>query len=216
MARLRATSVRHDVAVAERRQRDEANVDRAHPREIPGDGEGPWSDLLENHARGAGSKIVETEMEMSGKHNFPGRLFIVEEIDGSGKSTQLSLLHRWLESEGHELVFSEWDSSPLVKKVTRRGKKMVEDYGFKVIDASHSIDEVFADLKAQVSEVLTPARPLLSDSLGRLKQFRNGFTTRDSLRAESLKNSLLDTNGGPSGEHNIEPPLDEIWLVLRR
>jgi len=30
-----------------------------------------------------------------------GRLFIVEGIDGSGKSTQLSLLHKWLESKGY-------------------------------------------------------------------------------------------------------------------
>ena len=27
-----------------------------------------------------------------GKHRFPGRLFVVEGIDGSGKSTQLALL----------------------------------------------------------------------------------------------------------------------------
>jgi len=46
-------------------------------------------------------------MEMYGKHDFPGRLFVVEGIDGSGKSTQLSLLHRWLESEGHAVVFSD-------------------------------------------------------------------------------------------------------------
>jgi len=94
--------------------------------------------------------------------------------------------------------------------------KMAGDYGFKVIDASHSIDEVFADLKAQVSEVLTPARPLPSDSLGRLKQLRNGYTTRDSLRAESSENSLRDTNGGPSGEHIFEPLRDEIRPLLRR
>jgi len=62
-------------------------------------------------------------MEMYGKHDFSGRLFIVEGIDGSGKSTQLALLHRWLESAGHAVAFSEWNSSPLVKKVTRRGKK---------------------------------------------------------------------------------------------
>ena len=62
-------------------------------------------------------------MEMYGKHSVPGRLFVVEGIDGSGKSTQLSLLHRWLESEGHAVVFSEWNSSPLVKTVTWRGKK---------------------------------------------------------------------------------------------
>jgi len=62
-------------------------------------------------------------MEMYSKHSFPGRLFVVEGIDGSGKSTQLSLLYRWLESEDYAVVFSEWNSSPLVKRVTRRGKK---------------------------------------------------------------------------------------------
>ena len=38
-------------------------------------------------------------IERYGKNNYPGRLFIVEGIDGSGKSTQLSLLHKWLEVE---------------------------------------------------------------------------------------------------------------------
>ena len=37
---------------------------------------------------------------MYGKHRLPGRLFVVEGIDGSGKSTQLMLLNKWLESEG--------------------------------------------------------------------------------------------------------------------
>jgi dTMP kinase len=54
---------------------------------------------------------------------YPGRLFIVEGIDGSGKSTQLSLLHKWLESRGYGVVFSEWNSSPLVKDTTKLGKK---------------------------------------------------------------------------------------------
>ncbi len=58
-----------------------------------------------------------------GQHRFPGRLIIVEGIDGSGKSTQLSLLHRWLASEGYPVRFTEWNSSQLVKDITRRGKK---------------------------------------------------------------------------------------------
>ena len=32
--------------------------------------------------------------------NFPGRLVAVEGLDGSGKSTQIYLLKRWLEAEG--------------------------------------------------------------------------------------------------------------------
>jgi len=56
-------------------------------------------------------------------HPHPGKLIIVEGIDGSGKSTQLLLLHKWLESKGHKVFFTEWNSSELVKDTTKRGKK---------------------------------------------------------------------------------------------
>jgi len=56
-------------------------------------------------------------------HNYPGRLFIVEGIDGSGKSTQIDLLYKWLQSQGYNVFFSEWNSSTLVKSTTKMGKK---------------------------------------------------------------------------------------------
>jgi len=56
-------------------------------------------------------------------HPYPGRLIVVEGIDGSGKSTQLSLLQTFLQSEGYDVSFTEWNSSPLVKDTTKRGKK---------------------------------------------------------------------------------------------
>src|SRR5579884_662231 len=62
-------------------------------------------------------------MKIYGKHRFPGKLFIVEGIDGSGKSTQIALLQKWLESEGYVTFFSEWNSSPLVRDATRRAKR---------------------------------------------------------------------------------------------
>ena len=48
---------------------------------------------------------------------------VVEGIDGSGKSTQLYLLKRWLEIGGYRIHFTEWNSSPVVKATSRRGKK---------------------------------------------------------------------------------------------
>ncbi|GAG15908.1 unnamed protein product, partial [marine sediment metagenome] len=50
---------------------------------------------------------------------LPGKLFIVEGIDGSGKSTQLDLLRKWLTNEGYVVVFTEWNSSPIVRKTTK-------------------------------------------------------------------------------------------------
>jgi dTMP kinase len=54
---------------------------------------------------------------------YAGALVVVEGIDGSGKSTQLYLLKRWLELSGYNVHFTEWNSSPLVRAATRRGKK---------------------------------------------------------------------------------------------
>jgi dTMP kinase len=57
------------------------------------------------------------------KRPYPGALIVVEGTDGSGKSTQLYLLKRWLEIGGYRIHFTEWNSSPLVKSATRRGKQ---------------------------------------------------------------------------------------------
>src|SRR3982075_4776662 len=58
-----------------------------------------------------------------GERPYPGALIVVEGIDGSGKSTQLYLLKRWLEIGGYRLHFTEWNSSPLLKSEARRGKQ---------------------------------------------------------------------------------------------
>ena len=50
------------------------------------------------------------------QERYPGRLIAVEGLDGSGKSTQIYLLKRWLEMKGLKVFFSEWNSSLLVKK----------------------------------------------------------------------------------------------------
>lgn len=57
------------------------------------------------------------------KNTTKGKLIVVEGIDGSGKSTQIDLLYKWLQSQGYSVFFSEWNSSPLVKSTTKAAKK---------------------------------------------------------------------------------------------
>jgi dTMP kinase len=56
-------------------------------------------------------------------HAYSGRLIVVEGIDGSGKTTQLGLLAKWLTAAGRRVFVTEWNSSALVKAATKQGKK---------------------------------------------------------------------------------------------
>lgn len=73
---------------------------------------------------------------------FPGRLIAVEGLDGSGKSTQIYLLKKWLELQGLRVYFSEWNSSELVKSATSKGKKreLLSPTTFSLIHATDFAD----------------------------------------------------------------------------
>src|SRR5229473_4586829 len=94
-------------------------------------------------------------------HPYPGKLIVVEGIDGSGKSTQLSLIHRWLEAEGYRVAFTAWNSSALVQRAIRRGKKknLLTPTTFSLL---HAVD--FADrLTYQILPPLKGGMIVLAD-----------------------------------------------------
>jgi dTMP kinase len=92
---------------------------------------------------------------------LPGKLFIVEGIDGSGKSTQLDLLRKWLVGQGYCVAFSEWNSSPLVKATTKKGKKkqMLTPASFSLIHAADLADR----LERQILPALKAGAIVLAD-----------------------------------------------------
>lgn len=75
-------------------------------------------------------------------NGLPGKLYIVEGCDGSGKSTQLYLLKKWLESKGYFVFFTEWNSSDLLKKYTKKAKRknLLTPTTFSLIHATDFAD----------------------------------------------------------------------------
>lgn len=73
---------------------------------------------------------------------YPGKLIAVEGLDGSGKSTQIYLVKRWLELRGYKVFFTEWNSSILVRKATSKGKKrqLLTPSTFSLIHATDFAD----------------------------------------------------------------------------
>ncbi len=79
---------------------------------------------------------------------YPGRLIVVEGIDGAGKSTQVDLLGKWLTSQGYVTAFTEWNSSPIVRRTTKRGKeeRLLTPMSFSLIHAADFANRVFTQI----------------------------------------------------------------------
>jgi dTMP kinase len=101
------------------------------------------------------------------------------------------------------------------KRIIDRFDKMVEDYGFRVIDASRSIEAIFTDLKGRMSEVLNRDLEAASDPIARLKLSRNGRSTQEIPRNESRESNLHYVSHMPSENRSVESRRKELRPLLR-
>ncbi len=90
-------------------------------------------------------------MRLSKSHDLPGTLIVVEGVDGSGKSTQISLLKDWLISTVEDVIYTEWNSSRIISDTTKKAKKknLLTPRTFSLL---HAVD--FAD---RLEQIIVPA-----------------------------------------------------------
>jgi len=100
-------------------------------------------------------------LRFSKKHNYKGLLICVEGIDGSGKSTQIELLHSWLVSRNIDCILTQWNSSELIANTTKKAKKknLLSGRTFSLL---HAVD--FADrLERTIKPALKAGFVVLAD-----------------------------------------------------
>jgi dTMP kinase len=147
--------------------------------------------------------MVEPEPANGVLKAYSGRLFIVEGIDGSGKSTQLDLLRKWLVNLGYLVVFSEWNSSPIVRATTRRGKReqLLSPMSFSLIHA--------ADFASRTSATILPA--LRAGAIVLADRYVYTAYARDAVRGvnRAWLRRLYSFAPPPSLAFYFDVPLDE-------
>ncbi|MHC5023022.1 MAG: dTMP kinase [Planctomycetota bacterium] len=135
--------------------------------------------------------------------DLPGKLFIVEGIDGSGKSTQLDLLRKWLVSQGYCAYFSEWNSSPLVRETTRFGKarRLLTPLTFSLIHA--------ADFADRLERTILP--PLRAGAVVLADRYIYTAYARDAARGvdRDLVRRIYRFAPRPTGAFYFDVPLGE-------
>jgi len=79
------------------------------------------------------------------REEFKGKLFVVEGVEGAGKTTQLNLLQRWLESKGYAVNYTRRRTSKLVSKTIESAKanKTLTPITYSLIHAADFADRLY-------------------------------------------------------------------------
>ena len=148
---------------------------------------------------------------LTSRHGYPGKLFVVEGIDGSGKTTQLALLEKWLSAAGHSVVLTEWNSSALVKAATKTGKKKnaLTPMTFSLLHATDFADRLLYN----IIPPLKAGMIVLADRYA-YTAFARDTATSSELRVEAV--ASLGVWGAPSPMDRVDGFYHEAVTVPAR
>lgn len=85
------------------------------------------------------------------RHDYPGKLIVIEGTDGVGRSTQTELLKNWLAVEGYGVTVTGWKSSVLISNVIEKAKSKnaLNTITFSLLYAT--------DLADRLNSIIVPA-----------------------------------------------------------
>ncbi len=92
---------------------------------------------------------------ISNCHALPGTLIIFEGPDGSGKTTEIKILKKLLEKEGHTVTVSEWKSAPIIWDFLK-GNEALQKTDERILPETNLFFQA-ADLLYRIEREVIPA-----------------------------------------------------------
>ena len=141
------------------------------------------------------------------KHGNEGLLIVIEGTDGSGKSTQIGRLKRWIEDQSYGVMVSEWKTSKFIADAINDAKErnLLNATTFSLLYA--------ADFADRLEQVIIPA--LKAGFVVILDRYIYTAYARDVVRGhdiEWLKN-LYDYAPEPDMVFYLDVPVE---ILLKR
>ena len=145
--------------------------------------------------------------KMKTKHGYDGLLVVIEGTDGSGKSTQLELLKKYLQDQSYGVMVSEWKTSRLIADVIDDAKER------NLLNATTYSLLYAADFADRLENQIIPA--LKSGFVVLLDRYYYTALARDVVRGQDIEwvKNLYEYAPEPDLIFYLDMPVD---VLLKR
>ena len=141
------------------------------------------------------------------KHGYDGLLIVIEGTDGSGKSTQIDKLKRWIEDQSYGVMVSEWKTSKFIADAINDAKdrNLLNATTFSLLYA--------ADFADRLEQVIIPA--LKAGFVVILDRYVYTAYARDVVRGHNIEwlKNLYDYAPEPDMVFYLDVPVE---ILLKR